>query len=662
MKIFDMLKKKKVVRSNGHADSVLSSCEAQDREFKGFKVGVEPPVWDAMTQPARVVHGTSSSPRPCRNGSLDHGPGTRREHASNEGSEHSSNGTPRAASNGISHHNQVCCSPKVLKVLGADENEGGKILTYIKEHGANERWTSSSDSETSERSTSGSPRGERLATEQPLFYSKSAAPQAFLGTAVMPEGRDSCSQIGGIAIGNRSTHLCSNGIQPLARFKSEPILSQNVVRNLYERRSSTPTVLLSPRIESEDSTGTGKGTPWEMSGASTPQRSPKGLSSPVLPSTSLHERVYQPHKLPTPPPSPPPEPHAQSPSHGIAAGMRLRVDADWMRSNRGLELPPVPSHVSSSPHSLSHSPYHSTRYSSPQRSPCRSPHLSPLRSPCHSPVARPPKRWRKGQELGKGSFGTVYEGWNLDDGSFFAVKVIDSESIAPEIQQEVTMLSRLRHPNIVQYYGSTIENGCLYIFLELVKMGSLQSILKKFQVFDEVIISTYTRQILEGLEYLHSKNTIHRDIKCGNILVDSNGQVKLADFGLAKQMNKALATSFKGTPFYMAPEVIKNNRAYGVAVDIWSLGCTVIEMAQGRPPWSELGVCGFFFKVTKGELPPIPPHLNSETKDFIRRCLRVKPEERPSARELLEHPFVAHALPTFAAAASASGLRADLLL
>jgi len=97
------------------------------------------------------------------------------------------------------------------QVLGADENEGGKILTYIKEHGANERWTSSSDSETSERSTSGSPRGERLATEQPLFYSKSAAPQAFLGTAVMPEGRDSCSQIGGIAIGNRSTHLCSNG-------------------------------------------------------------------------------------------------------------------------------------------------------------------------------------------------------------------------------------------------------------------------------------------------------------------------------------------------------------------------------------------------------------------------------------------------------------------
>ncbi len=214
--------------------------------------------------------------------------------------------------------------------------------------------------------------------------------------------------------------IVATGVQPLTCVKSEPILSNNVVLNLNERRSPTPSALLSPCIKSEDSTGTGKGTPWEMSGSSTPQRSPKELLSPVLPSTttSLRERVYhQPHKLPTPPHSPPCEQPAQSSSssssfHGAGAGMRLRVTAaaDWMQSNQGLELPPIPSHFSSSSHSLSQSPYHSTNYSSPQGSP---PYLSLLQSPSHSPVARPLCRWRKGQQLGKGSFGTVYEGWNL---------------------------------------------------------------------------------------------------------------------------------------------------------------------------------------------------------------------------------------------------------
>ncbi len=154
-----------------------------------------------------------------------------------------------------------------------------------------------------------------------------------------------------------------------------------------------------------------------MSGSSTPQRSPKELLSPVLPSTttSLREHVcHQPHKLPTPPHSPPCEQPVQSSSssHGAGAGMRLRVTAaaDWMQSNPGLQLPPIPSHFSSSSHSLSQSPYHSTNYSSPQGSP---PYLLPLQSPSHSPVARPPRRWRKAQQLGKGSFGTVYEGWNL---------------------------------------------------------------------------------------------------------------------------------------------------------------------------------------------------------------------------------------------------------
>ncbi len=201
----------------------------------------------------------------------------------------------------------------------------------------------------------------------------------------------------------------ATGMKPLPRLKSEPLLSSNdIVLNLHERMSSPPTVLLHPHVESEESTGTGKGTPWELSGSSTPQRSPKGQSSPVLVPASLHERVRQPHKLPTPPTSPSFEQLAQS-SHGAAAGMKLRVHADW---NRGCELPRVPFHLSSS-RSLSHSPYQSPRCFSPQESPGRSPHLSPLRSPSYSSVAGPPRRWRKGKELGKGSFGTVYEAWNM---------------------------------------------------------------------------------------------------------------------------------------------------------------------------------------------------------------------------------------------------------
>jgi hypothetical protein len=293
-------------------------------------------------------------------------------------------------------------------VLGVDEDEEGKILSYMKEHLVNERWTSSSDSETSEHS--GSLEGELSATERLLFYSgKSAAPEVFTaGATVLPEGQDGSGGVFGMW-NNQSILPHATGMKPLPRLKSEPLLSNNIVLNLHERMSSTPTVLLRPRVESEESTGTGKGTPWELSGSSTPQRSPKGQSSPVLVPASLHERVYQPHKLPTPPTSPSFEQLAQS-SHGAAAGMKLRVHADW---NRGRELPRVPSHLSSSPHSLSHSPYQSARYFSPQGSPGRSPHLSPLRSPSYSPVAGPPRRWRKGKELGKGSFGTVYEAWNL---------------------------------------------------------------------------------------------------------------------------------------------------------------------------------------------------------------------------------------------------------
>ncbi|MCO5598345.1 hypothetical protein L7F22_052439 [Adiantum nelumboides] len=269
----------------------------------------------------------------------------------------------------------------------------------------------------------------------------------------------------------------------------------------------------------------------------------------------------------------------------------------------------------------------------------------------HSPPCSPlskslcPRRWVKGILLGQGTFGTVHEGLNLEDGSFFAVKVSSKEDISPEIQQEVDVLSKLDHPNIVRYFGSSIVERRLCIFLELVRMGSLDSILRKFKRFEDYTIRNYTKQILLGLEYLHRKRTIHRDVKCGNILVDVNGQVKLSDFGIAKQVGDSLVSSVKGTPLYMAPEVLTPNEdCYSFPADIWSLGCSVLEMADGKPPWSNLEGFGFLFKVKSGELPPLPEHLSPEGRDFIQRCLSMLPKDRPTASELLQHPFVLNAI------------------
>ncbi|XP_024531087.1 mitogen-activated protein kinase kinase kinase 3 isoform X2 [Selaginella moellendorffii] len=269
---------------------------------------------------------------------------------------------------------------------------------------------------------------------------------------------------------------------------------------------------------------------------------------------------------------------------------------------------------------------------------------SPRWSPLHSPQRSPSRllKCQKLQELGRGSFATVYEGF-MEDGSFCAIKVVHDSIMTEETTKEVQLLSQLNHPNIVRYLGACIdETGSLCIFLEHMK-SSLKTILNKLGGFEESTIRAYTRQILHGLVYLHENHTIHRDIKCANILVDSLGQVKLADFGVAKQT--PLASSLKGTPIFMAPEVVTPNpskRSYGTAVDIWSLGCTILEMSMGKPPWSDLGF-GVYFKLSKGEAPPIPDSLSPIAKDFVQQCLLFNPEDRPKAIELLQHQFVLNA-------------------
>eukprot|EP00258_Populus_trichocarpa_P002392 XP_002302260.2 mitogen-activated protein kinase kinase kinase 1 isoform X1 [Populus trichocarpa] len=266
--------------------------------------------------------------------------------------------------------------------------------------------------------------------------------------------------------------------------------------------------------------------------------------------------------------------------------------------------------------------------------------------------------WEKGELLGRGSFGSVYEGIS-DDGFFFAVKevsLLDQGSKGKQsiyqLEQEIALLSRFEHENIVQYYGTDKDESKLYIFLELVTKGSLQKLYQRYNLRDSQV-SSYTRQILHGLKYLHDQNVVHRDIKCANLLVDANGSVKLADFGLAKATKLNDVKSCKGTAFWMAPEVVNNkNQGYGLPADIWSLGCTVLEMLTRQIPYSELESMQALFRIGRGVPPLVPDSLSNDAREFILQCIQVNPNDRPTAAVLLDHPFVKKLLPTSSGSAS----------
>ncbi|KAH7438302.1 hypothetical protein KP509_04G009300 [Ceratopteris richardii] len=264
-------------------------------------------------------------------------------------------------------------------------------------------------------------------------------------------------------------------------------------------------------------------------------------------------------------------------------------------------------------------------------------------------------RWRKGELIGAGAFGSVYMGMNLDSGELLAVKqvLISAKNVAKErfqahlkeLEDEVKLLQNLSHPNIVRYLGTAREDDALNIFLEFVPGGSIASLLGKFGSFPEQVIRMYSRQLLQGLEYLHKNGIMHRDIKGANILVDNKGCIKLADFGASKQVVELVtmsgAKSMKGTPYWMAPEVIRQT-GHSLPADIWSVGCTIIEMATGKAPWSQQfqEVAALFHIGTTKSHPPIPEHLSCEAKDFLQKCLRKEPYLRPTVSELLQHPFI----------------------
>ena len=270
-------------------------------------------------------------------------------------------------------------------------------------------------------------------------------------------------------------------------------------------------------------------------------------------------------------------------------------------------------------------------------------------------------KWLKGQLIGKGTFGKVYLGFNTTTAELMAVKQVEVDArragsdkdkikaMVKALDQEIDTMQNLEHENIVAYLGCEREELKISIFLEYIDGGSIGSCLRKHGKFEEPVVSSLTRQTLQGLAYLHDSGILHRDLKADNILLTSDGICKISDFGISKKTDNIYGddaqNTMQGSVFWMAPEVVRSQGAgYSAKVDIWSLGCVVLEMFAGRRPWAKDEAIGAIYKLgTLNQPPPIPDDvskaINPAAIGFMLDCFTIDPRDRPQAVRLLEHEF-----------------------
>ena len=243
------------------------------------------------------------------------------------------------------------------------------------------------------------------------------------------------------------------------------------------------------------------------------------------------------------------------------------------------------------------------------------------------------------QEMGRGAFSTVYKIKSKSDNTIYCLKKINIKK-TPDRKNEVNILSKLNHPNLVKYISSYEDEEGIYIIMEFCIYGDLYSLLhivKKKKVYvNEEIIWDIAYQCLLGLEYLHSNQIIHRDIKLLNIFMSKNKIVKIGDMGMSKILDKKeMKLSRVGTPLFLAPELIKKEK-YDFKADIWSLGCSIYHLAKTIPPFNDENLVKLGQAIINDNPPKLPECYSEELGNFINKLMTKNKKHRPTAAEALE--------------------------
>jgi len=253
-------------------------------------------------------------------------------------------------------------------------------------------------------------------------------------------------------------------------------------------------------------------------------------------------------------------------------------------------------------------------------------------------------------KLGEGSYGSVFKAIHKESKQVLAIKQVPVDTDLQDIIKEISIMQQCVSPYVVRYYGSYFKNTDLWIVMEYCGAGSVSDIMRlRKKTLTEEQIAIVLSDTLKGLEYLHLRKKIHRDIKAGNILLNIEGHAKLADFGVAGQLTDTMAkrNTVIGTPFWMAPEVIQEI-GYDCVADIWSLGITALEMAEGKPPYGDIHPMRAIFMIPTKPPPTFKDcdRWSPQFIDFVSRCLVKTPEKRATASQLLRSDFIVSAGPS----------------